>query len=138
MFYINTAIFIVVIATIVVGGYKVVKQMLIETFDGGRYVLYTDHLAALAEKHGLIMQQAGAILNQDKQIAALTAHIKELEEEWKASMCIPREVSVCDVMNKNHRYQKDIKEMQARIKELEENWIDSLIRYANGTKNHAF
>jgi hypothetical protein len=35
MFYINTAIFIVVIATIVVVGYKVVKQMLIETFDGG-------------------------------------------------------------------------------------------------------
>jgi hypothetical protein len=103
----------------------------------GEFVLYADHLAALAEKHGLIMQQAGAILNQDKQIAALTAHIKELEEEWKASMCIPCEVSVCDVMNKNHRYQKDIKEMQARIKELEENWIDP-DKIHEWTKNHAF
>jgi predicted transcriptional regulator YheO len=96
-----------------------------------RVIHEADHLAALAEKHGLIMQQAGAILNQDKQIAALTAHIKELEEEWKASMCIPCEVSVCDVMNKNHRYQKDIKEMQARNKELEDD-IRELMKYATG------
>ena len=60
--------------------------------------------------------------DKDKRIAALTARIKAMGEEWQASMCIPCEVSVCDVMNKNYRYQKDIKALQAEIAEKDEDY----------------
>ena len=47
------------------------------------------------------------------EIERLTRIIEDMKTEWKASICIPCEVSVCDVKNKNYRYQQDIAALQA-------------------------
>lgn len=50
---------------------------------------------------------------KDAEIERLTRIIEDMKTEWKASICIPCEVSVCDVKNKNYRYQQDIAALQA-------------------------
>jgi uncharacterized coiled-coil protein SlyX len=68
--------------------------------EDGDYVLYTDHLAALAEEDTIIALKDGTIDYKQEQIAALTARCESLD----------RVVGECG--------QREL-ELEARIKELE-------------------
>lgn len=53
------------------------------------------------------------------QICALKGQISAMRKERDASICVPCESSVCDIMSKNYRYQQDIVALDDRVKELE-------------------
>ena len=80
--------------------------------DSGGYVLYTDHLAALAEKERradeIAEKTIKAFERYEEQIAALQAENTRLASEWQQTH------------NWNNELVKEHYELKARIKELEE------------------
>jgi hypothetical protein len=95
------------------------RDWLMTDVDDGRYVLYTDHIAALAEKDKLLEYErirlaACGVAAMANTIDTIKQRINPDNTYWSASYG-----DICSAVDRQVEYRDQIAVLQARIKELE-------------------